>query len=197
MLQLDLLEPLLEPGRGLELGDDGGVTAFDPGLLLKDRVRVFVRPVRPEDETLYEDFFAAVSKEDLRLRFFTPRPHLSHAFLARLTQIDYGRAMAFVALDPETGALLAVVRLHADADHTRGEYAILVRSDLKGHGLGWALMEMIIDYGRADGLQEIFGEVLTENTTMLAMCRGLGFADVRDHDDPSVVHVALRLGDER
>ena len=166
-------------------------------LLLKDRVRVFVRPVRPEDETLYEDFFAAVSKEDLRLRFFTPRPHLSHAFLARLTQIDYGRAMAFVALDPETGALLAVVRLHADADHTRGEYAILVRSDLKGHGLGWALMEMIIDYGRADGLQEIFGEVLTENTTMLAMCRGLGFADVRDHDDPSVVHVALRLGDER
>ncbi len=168
-------------------------TSWERRLTLKDDREVLARPVRPEDERLYEEFFTHVTREDMRLRFFTPSPNLSHAFLARLTQIDYGRAMAFVALDPETGGLLGVVRIHADADHTRGEYAILLRSTLKGLGLGWALMQLIIDYARADGLDEIHGEVLAENRTMLAMCRDLGFAVVRDHDDPAVTHVSFDL----
>ena len=78
--------------------------------------RFFVRPVRPEDEPLYAPFFAAVTPEDLRLRFFAPVKDFSHAFIARLTQIDYARAMAFVAIDEATGEMLGVVRLHADAN---------------------------------------------------------------------------------
>ncbi|HUS96673.1 MAG TPA: bifunctional acetate--CoA ligase family protein/GNAT family N-acetyltransferase, partial [Hyphomicrobiaceae bacterium] len=145
--------------------------------------RVLVRPIRPEDEALYEDFFAHVSRDDMRLRFFTARPPLSHAFVARLTQVDYGREMAFVALQPVTGELLGVVRLMADADYERAEYGVLVRSNLKGAGLGWALMQHMIAYAREEGLREIYGSVLAENTTMLGMCRRLGFSVETTSDD--------------
>ena len=112
-----------------------------------------MRPVRPEDEALYPPFFAAVTQQDLRLRFFAPVKEFSHAFIARFTQIDYARAMAFIAIDEATGQMLGVVRIHADPNFETAEYAILVRSDLKGHGLGWLLMELIIEYARAEGLQ--------------------------------------------
>ena len=101
--------------------------------------------------------------EDLRLRFFAPVKDFSHAFIARLTQIDYARAMAFVAIDEASGAMLGVVRLHADANYVSGEYAILVRSDLKGHGLGWPLMQLMIEYARSEGIRTINGQVLREN----------------------------------
>ena len=95
-----------------------------------------------------------VTPEDLRLRFFAPVKEFGHAFIARLTQIDYARAMAFVAIEEATGKMLGVVRLHADANYESGEYAVLVRSDLKGRGLGWLLMQMIIEYARAEGLKD-------------------------------------------
>lgn len=154
---------------------------------------VLLRPIRPEDERLYEAFFANVSSDDARLRFFGPLPGASRAFLARLTQIDYAREMAFVALDPATGALLGVSRFMADPDFEKGEYAVLVRSDLKGRGLGWALMTHLIDYARAAGLSQMFGEVLRENTTMITMCRQLGFEAAPIAADPTLVEVTLDL----
>jgi acetyltransferase len=117
------------------------------------------------------------------MRFFAPVKEFSHAFIARFTQIDYARAMAFVAIGESSGKLLGVVRLHANADYDRGEFAVLVRSDLKGHGLGWLLMQMIIEYARAEGIATIEGQVLRENTAMLAMCRELGFQVTADADD--------------
>ena len=136
-----------------------------------------IRPIRPEDEGLYADFFAHVTPDDQRLRFFAAAPRLSHRYLATLTQIDYAREMAFVAVAKPTGALLAVARVVADPDYTRGEYAILLRSDLKGRGLGWRLMQHLIAYARSEKLQELHGSVLADNTTMLKMCRELGFVD--------------------
>ncbi|WP_407526667.1 GNAT family N-acetyltransferase [Methylobacterium oryzisoli] len=154
---------------------------------------ILVRPVRPEDEGLFEEFFRHVSEADLRLRFFAPVRDFSHAFLARLTQLDYARAIAFVAVDAANGAMMGAVRLHADANHASGEYAILVRSDLKGLGLGWALMGLMIEWARAEGLRHVEGQVLRENTTMLAMCRKLGFAMRSDPADPEVMLVRLAL----
>ncbi|HWE16003.1 MAG TPA: GNAT family N-acetyltransferase, partial [Hyphomicrobiaceae bacterium] len=136
---------------------------------------VHIRPIRPEDEDLYAAFFARLTLEDQRLRFFCARPDLSHRFLARLTQIDYAREMAFVAVGKQSGELLGVVRFIADPDYVKGEYAILVRSDLKGHGLGWRLMQHLVSYARAEKLEELYGSVLAENTTMLKMARELGF----------------------
>jgi acetyltransferase len=162
-------------------------------LTLPDGKTVLARPIRPEDERLYPDFLAMVTQEDLRLRFFAPVKEFTHPFIARFTQIDYARAMAFIAIEEATGAMLGVVRLHADADYQSGEYAILVRSDLKGHGLGWQLMQVLIEYARAEGIHAIRGQVLQENTTMVDMCRRLGFHLEPDPDDPSVVIVRLTL----
>ena len=100
-----------------------------------------------------------------------------------MTQIDYARAMAFIAIEQASGRMLGVVRLHANSTYDAGEYAILVRSDLKGRGLGWLLMQMIIEYARAEGLKTIEGQVLRENTAMLAMCKELGFEIAPDPND--------------
>ena len=161
---------------------------------MRDGTRVLVRPVRPEDEPLYGPFFAAVTPQDLRLRFFAPVKEFGHRFVARLTQIDYARAMAFVAIEEATGNMLGVIRLHADANYDSGEYAVLVRSDLKGRGLGYLLMQLIIEYARAEGLAVIEGQVLSENTAMLAMCRELGFDIALDPRDPDTYIVKLAVG---
>ncbi len=152
-----------------------------------------VRPIRPEDEPLYPEFISGVTLEDRRLRFFGVGMNFSHDVLVRLTQIDYAREMAFVAIEQATGKLLGASRFVADPDYTRGEYAILVRSDLKGRGLGWLLMQHLINYAKAEGLQELHGAVLAENTTMLRMCAGLGFSIEDDPEDASLRQVLLDL----
>jgi len=160
---------------------------------LADGSPAFVRPVRPEDDALFREFFTHVSEEDLRLRFFQSVKHFSHEFIARLTQLDYARSIALVALDAD-GAMLGAVRLMADANYEKGEYGILVRSDLKGHGIGWRLMTIMIEYAGWLGLREVDGQVLRENRGMLAMCEQLGF-DIRpDPDDPGLMEVRLPVG---
>jgi acetyltransferase len=160
---------------------------------LRDGARVLLRPLRPEDERLYGAFFQHVTEQDLRLRFFAPVKNFGHAFVARFTQIDYARSMAFIAAELTSGSMLGVVRLHADANYTSGEYAILVRSDLKGHGLGWLLMQQMIDYARSEGLKIIEGQVLRENVRMLTICRELGFGINPDPNDRDICVVKLAL----
>src|SRR6516164_7454467 len=167
--------------------------AWERHLALPDGSAIFVRPIRPEDEALYPAFLTAVTTEDTRLRFFAPIKEFSHGFIARFTQIDYARAMAFIAIEEATGQMLGVVRVHADSEYRTAEYAILIRSDLKGHGLGWLLMELMIEYARAEGLQSIRGQVLQENRTMLQMCRQLGFHIAPDPEETSIVVVTLAL----
>jgi acetyltransferase len=162
-------------------------------LVVKNGWRVKVRPIRPDDEPALHAFLQNVSKEDLRLRFFAAMKEFSHPFIARLTQIDYARAMAFVALDQTTDQIVGVVRIHSDSIYESGEYAILLRSDLKGRGLGWALMQLIIDYARSEGLKFVAGQVLRENTVMLKMCRSLGFEIKTDRVEPDICSVLLPL----
>jgi acetyltransferase len=160
---------------------------------LADGTRAFVRPLRPEDESMARVLFDKVAPEDLRLRFFAQVKEFSHVFIARLTQLDYGRAMAFVALDEASGDQLGVVRLHADANYECAEYAILLRSDFKGRGLGWRLMQLMIEYARSEDLRRIEGQVLRENSVMLRMCRKLGFRVEADPKEPDICIVTLPL----
>jgi RimJ/RimL family protein N-acetyltransferase len=162
-------------------------------IVLGDLWRILVRPVRPSDDRLVRDLLAHVSKEDLRLRFFDSIKEFSPQFIARLTKLDYARAVAFVAIDEATGDTLGVVRLHADAAHETAEYAILLRSDLKGRGLGWSLMQLIIEYAKSEGLKRIDGQILQENTVMLKMCRELGFEIKTDAEDRGLRNVTLNL----
>src|SRR5262249_47420566 len=105
--------------------------------VLRDGRRVFVRPLKPQDlAAYYPDFLADVNADDMRLRFFAPIREVNPALLDRLTHLDYARAMAFIALDEATNKMLGVVRLHRDPEGAGGEYAVLLRSAFKGHGLG-------------------------------------------------------------
>ena len=159
---------------------------------VKDGWRVFVRPIRPEDEPAIHELLRHVTPDDLRLRFFAPMKEFTHEFIARLTQLDYARAMAFVAFDEATNEMVGVVRIHSDSIYESGEYAILLRSDLKGRGLGWALMQLIIEYAKSEGLKVISGDVLQENTVMLEMCRDLGFEVKPDPVEPDICDVRLQ-----
>lgn len=163
--------------------------------VLSDGTRVLMRPLRPEDAVLYPDFVANVAPDDARLRFFVPIRELSEERIAALTQLDYARAMAFIAIDEATGKMLGVVRLHLDPDRNSGEFAVIVRSALKGHGLGWLLMRRVIDYARAIGLKRVHGRVLAENTSMLRMCAELGFHVEDDPHEPGVKVVTLDVAD--
>ncbi|WP_407179350.1 GNAT family N-acetyltransferase [Bradyrhizobium sp. STM 3562] len=160
---------------------------------IRDSWRVFVRPIRPDDEPLIHELLRHVTPNDLRLRFFAPMKEFTHQFIARLTQLDYARAMAFVAFDEASHELVGVVRIHSDSIYESGEYAILLRSDLKGKGLGWALMQLIIEYARSEGLKAISGDVLRENTVMLDMCRDLGFEVKSDLGEADLCKVRLTL----
>ncbi len=157
----------------------------------RDGTPVALRPVRPEDEPLLQDLFAHMSAEDQRLRFFAPMRELSHALAARLSQIDYDREMALIAL--HDGVPLGVARYAADPDRLRAEYAVAVRSDRKGRGVGYLLMTRLIEVARQVGIGELFGEVLHENKPMLDMCRILGFTLAADPSDAAVTIVRKQL----
>lgn len=148
-----------------------------------------VRPIKPADAALYPDFLAKTSSTDIRFRFLSSRKHFQDQMLVRLTQVDYEREIAFVALDKQSGALAGIARLYADPDHEVAEYGLLVRTDLQGHGLGWALLAHLRDYAAADGLQRIEGLVLWDNAKMLRMCREFGFA-ISPHPADSTLRIA-------
>lgn len=139
--------------------------------------RVLIRPVRREDATLYPDFLANVSAEDLRLRFFAHIAELSAEEVGKFSHLDLRHEVFFGAFDEDTGRMLGLVRLKDELDELTSEFAILVRSSLKGHGLGWLLMRRVIDYAKEKGLLRVYGDVLAENTAMLQMCAELGFSD--------------------
>ncbi|MER8631437.1 bifunctional acetate--CoA ligase family protein/GNAT family N-acetyltransferase [Mesorhizobium opportunistum] len=152
-----------------------------------------IRPIKPADIALYPEFLARISPDDLRLRFLSPRKSFSDQMLKRLTQLDYDRNMAFVALETRTGALAGISRLSCDPDHVSAEYALLVRTDLQGQGLGWELLSQIVDYAKADGIRRIQGIVLSENSKMLAMCREFGFSIMHLPNEPGLVEAKLEL----
>lgn len=140
---------------------------------------LLVRPIRPEDYPQHRAFIDALDTQDLRLRFFSTQRELPRSELARLTQIDYAREMAFIAVRGAAGEApqtIGVVRAVADPDNVDAEFAILVRSDLKGRGLGQMLMRKMVDYLRARGTQRIVAEVQHENTAMRELARANGFA---------------------
>lgn len=156
---------------------------------------LLLRPIRPEDAAAHVRFFAAVHPDDVRLRFFTAMKELPPAQLARLTQIDYDRAMAFIATrddahgEPET---LGVVRAVADPDNQRAEFAILIRSDLKGQGLGSVLFGKLVQYLRSRGTHYLTGEALAENTGVQQLVRRFG-GTVRASAEAGMVDLLLDL----
>lgn len=139
---------------------------------------LLLRPIRPEDGPAHLAFFDALTPDDVRYRMFVRVRELQPSQLARFTQIDYDREMAFIAtrLTPQGVAeTLAVGRVVADPDNITAEFAVTVRSDLKGMGLGKLMMQKLIDYCRARGTREIVGEALPQNSRITGLAKRMGF----------------------
>jgi acetyltransferase len=157
---------------------------------------VLLRPIKPEDGLQHIEFFNSLDPEDVRMRMFVRMRELSHAQLARMTQIDYNREMAFIATrkcDDDTWETLGVARVIFDPDNVSAEFAIIVRSELKGKGLGWMLMNKLIQHCRDRGTLEIVGETLTYNKGLIALVREFGFKTGRSCDnDTTLLKLDLR-----
>jgi acetyltransferase len=160
---------------------------------LLDGERVLLRPLTVDDGALYPDFLKDVTADDLRLRFFAAMREVSPEMIDKLIHYNRACAMAFIAIEERTGKMLGVVRLHDDTGGKCAEFAILVRSRLKGHGLGWLMMKHMIACAKEKGLKTVHGQVLTENATMLLMCSELGFHSADDPTERGLKVVTLPL----
>ena len=144
---------------------------------LRDGTEVVLRPIRPEDEPLEQEMLGRLSEEILRTRFFSVIKDISHDMLARFCNIDYDRQMAIVAEVQEGSKrrIIGIGRIIVESDPRSAEFAVLVSDEYQGKGLGYKLVDVLIGIGQDKGLDEIYGEVLTENQKMLTIVRKLGF----------------------
>jgi acetyltransferase len=165
-------------------------------LVLKNGRKVTLRPIRPEDEPAHREFINKLSDDDLRMRFFgLVRRDFDHKDMARFTQIDYDREMAFIATAFSEGGLpetLGVVRTATKPDNSEAEFAIVVRSDQKGTGLGSLLFHKMISYTRGRGTHHIKGQTMIENKAMQGLSKKFGFV-ISVNPDEELVDMVLDL----
>ena len=157
-----------------------------------------VRPIRPEDEPQHRAFLGGLSPGDLRLRFFSSRRELPRSEIARLTQIDYAREMAFIAVHSDASgkpATLGVVRALSDPDNIEAEFAIIVRSDQQSRGLGAVLLRKMVDYLKGRGTQRMVALVRSDNRAMLELADSVGCVVDAASRDTDELHLVLKLAD--
>jgi acetyltransferase len=155
-----------------------------------------VRPIRPEDAAAHAEAFHRLDPEDVRRRFFSPLREMSPVLVARLTRIDYDREMAFIATRPGPDGqdqTVGVARLIRDPVAPAAEFAVIVEQAMKGQGVGRHLMERLFEWGRANGVAEVAGQVLADNRPMLAFVRSLGFTLKRSAEEDDVMEARLAL----
>jgi acetyltransferase len=163
---------------------------------LRDGTEVLLRPVRPEDEPAHSEFISRLSPEDSHFRFFHTIRAMPRTQLARLTQIDYDREMAFVATrrTPDGKVeTIGVVRTVADPENETAELSIVVRSDLKRRGLGTHLLRKAIDHCRRRGTKELAGDVLAGNEPMLQLAKRFAGFTPSLSDQEGIVRISHPL----
>jgi acetyltransferase len=194
VLAVDAWLRLREAG---DVGDGLAISPYPAELVehwtTRDGERLTIRPIRPEDAERHGAFFRRLSPQDIRYRFFSAMRELSPEQLARLTQVDYDREMAFIAVREASGETAAVARLVCEPGEAEAEFAVIVQADLKGRGVASHLMRRLIDWTRGRGLRVIVGQVLADNAPMLAFVRHLGFSLRRMRDEPNVMEARLSL----
>ncbi len=158
---------------------------------------ICLRPIRPEDEALHMAFLQQLDPEDVHMRVFYSKRTMERSELARLVQIDYAREMAFVAIGQDANGqaqTLGVVRAAIDPDNQDAEFGIIIRSELKGKGLGLLLMQKLIRYLQSQGTVRLVATVLKQNARMLSMAKKLGFEiDTTAHLDADSKALSLLL----
>ena len=160
----------------------------------KNGERVFLRPIRPEDEPLELEMVNKASRESLYYRFFGYVPKITHEFLIRFTQIDYDREMAIVAVVNNANGeeeMIGVVRIVGDPWGEAAEYAILVADEWQGQGLGSQMTDYILEIGKDMGLKQIYASVLSSNKGMINLFKRKGFTIEREDFETYKVELEL------
>ncbi len=165
--------------------------SIDPSLLQCDLVtragaQFHVRPLTPVDACLIERFVNALSPEDRRLRFLVPVRQMDKKLATQLAQTDPTQGVAILATDIHTHEPSAIARFHLDKTGTAAEFAVAVRSDFHGRGLGYALMQHLLKLAKLYGLRELWGTVLNDNQPMLALAKALGMSSTMSGKDNTV-----------
>ena len=159
--------------------------------------RLRLRPIRTDDAQALVDMGLRSTPEDLRLRFFSPVRPAVGSLTSLLTEFDRDRHIAVAAYDPEAvnddKGILGVVRLVLAPDRPEGEFAIMVRSDQAGHGLGHCLMRQMLSWARDRGLTRVRAEIMTENKRMLRLAREFGAVVQPQNRDFRTVQVAIEI----
>ncbi|TCS73881.1 acetyltransferase [Sulfuritortus calidifontis] len=162
---------------------------------LADGRNVIIRPIRPEDAEIEQTFVRNLSPETKYFRFMDSLQELKQETLVRLTQIDYDREMAFIAVTEMDGreVELGVVRYAINPDAESCEFALVVSDQWQRKGIGYKLMEVLMDSARTKGIRLMEGEVLASNRKMLSLVGKLGFRSEPHPEDPGVRRIQREL----
>jgi acetyltransferase len=160
-------------------------------LQLADGMDITIRPIRPEDAELVQDFVRNLSEQSRYFRFMNSVQELSQSMLVRFTQIDYSREMALIAVTEELGkeVEIGVARYATNPDGESCEFALAISDSMHGKGLGQKLMTAMMDAARSKGLKVIEGEVLRNNSDMLQLMDRLGFIVSNSPEDDNIKSV--------
>jgi acetyltransferase len=160
-----------------------------------EKESVHMRPIRPEDESLWAEMISSLSEATTQYRFFGPVKQITRSMQVRYCHIDYDREIAIVAIQGEKkkARMLGVARLTKEVRSAEeGEFAIVVRDDCQGKGVGNQLMQALIQAARDQHVHEIWGEVLSFNAPMLGFAEALGF-ETRSSGDPELRRIVLHV----
>lgn len=162
---------------------------------LADGTDITIRPIRPEDAQLVKQFVHNLSDETKYFRFMNSVQELTEEMLSRLTQIDYSRELALVAVTElhAQEVQLGVVRYAINPDGKTCEFALVVADNITGKGLGQKLMLSLMEAARSKGLEIIEGEVLSHNHNMLKLMTRLGFSIRNSTEDAGIMKVSKAL----
>ncbi len=169
---------------------------LEESVKLKDGQTLLLRPIMAEDEPALREGFDKLTPEEIKMRFFVPMKAMDHLMAARLSQINYDREMALLLTGPGApgqAEIFGVARISADPNNEKAEYALIVRHEMTGQGLGTLLLKKILEYARDRGIKEVYGAVLSQNQPMLRLCKKIGFDIDRVTDEPSIVMTRFKL----
>lgn len=170
-------------------------TGWNATLITRGGVVMGVRPVLPTDEKVLDALFDRVSPSDLHFRFLSSMRHVDHARIASMVNLDYDHTISFIAFDG-AGEPIATAMLAADPGSEDAEIALSVRSDMKGRGVGWTLLQHVIRYGKARGFENIRSIESRQNSETIGLERNAGFRFEACEGDPADVTAIKHLAED-
>lgn len=162
-------------------------------LTTRTGLKLKVRPASLEDQETLVDFFGRVTASDLRFRFLSSLKAVGSDMAHELVDVDHTRTENLLAFDSKDGSLAATAMVAADEEGDGAEVAVAVRSDMKGHGVGWAMLKHACDYAKARGIKRLHSVESCDNQSAISLEREMGFTARPCPDDMSLTILSKDL----